>query len=101
MVYDVLSQEEQDEIVVSFMLAQERDQFCHNLNRTRYELMLTTLAEGKWKQRVAELRAETLSRLGEVDSIIAATKPQLPDVARVAAAKARIKAKEARATPPV
>ena len=100
MPYDVLSQDEQDDIVVAFMLAQERDQFCHQLNLTRYETMLITLPDSKWKQRVGELRAETLVRLNEVSSIIAATKPQLPPTARLSAAVSRSKARETRAPVP-
>ena len=100
MLYEILSQDEQDEIIVSFLLAQERDQFCHELNRTRYDAMLLTLPEGKWKEQITELRAETLSRLNEVNTIIEATKPQLPDAVRVNAAKDRIKAREAKTVVP-
>ncbi|HUV56508.1 MAG TPA: hypothetical protein VMV84_04675 [Dehalococcoidales bacterium] len=93
--YNVLSQEEQDEIIVSFMQAQERDDFCHQLNLSRYETMLKTLPEGDWKSRVAKLRAETVQRLAEVRSIIAATEPQLPSAERLAVAKNRLLVKNA------
>lgn len=95
--YLILGQDERDEIVVSFMLSQERDKFCHEINLERYNTMLVNLKEGEWKQRVAQLKADTEKRLAEVDSVIAATKPTMPPAARVTTALARIKAKEAQA----
>lgn len=95
--YQVLSQDEQDEIAVSFMLSQERDKFCLELNSARFDEMLKTLEDGEWKTRVAQLRAETSKRLVEVNSIIEATKPTMPPSARVEAAKLRLKAKETKA----
>jgi len=88
--YQVLNQDEQDEIIVSFMLSQERDKFCHDLNLARYDAMLESLSDGKWKDRIVVLRAETLERLAEVNSIIQATKPQLPTAERIEAAKTRL-----------
>ncbi|MCX7800087.1 MAG: hypothetical protein N2109_07065 [Fimbriimonadales bacterium] len=95
--YRVLSQEEMDDIVVEFFAAQERDMFCHELNKQRYEEMLKVLPEGEYRQRVARLLAETNERMAEVEAIIAKTEPQLPPTARVQAAAQRIKAKSAKA----
>lgn len=88
--YKCLTQEERDEIVVAFLQAQERDKFCHELNLERYDDMLTVLPGGKWRERVTRLRAETEGRLAEVDSIITGTEKQLPDEARMQAARERL-----------
>ena len=90
MEHKVLSEEEKDEIIVSFLGAQERDEFCHQLNLDRYNQMLSVLPEGEWKSQIAKLRDETAQRLDEVRSIIAATVPQLPPAERVQAAKGRL-----------
>ena len=91
--YQVLSQDEQDDIVVSFMLSQERDKFCHELNLGRYDSMLPSLPDGEWKERVTQLRSETANRLVEVNSIIEASINKLPPAARLEAAKQRLQAK--------
>lgn len=92
--FTLLSQDEQDDLVMSFMLAQERDQFAHELNQARYDAMLATIPDGAWKQRIKELRDQTAARLEEVNSIVEATKPQLPPQARRGAAMRRLKEKE-------
>ncbi|MBA7653876.1 hypothetical protein ES703_61739 [subsurface metagenome] len=91
--YQVLSQDEQDDIVVSFMLSQERDKFCHELNLGRYDSMLPSLPDGEWKARVTDLRSETANRLAEINSIIEASKKGMPPAARLEAAKLRLQAK--------
>jgi hypothetical protein len=96
MPYNVLSQDEQDEIIVAFMQAQERDLFCHQLNLERYNRMLETLADGEFKSHITKLRDETAKRLAEVQAIIAATECQLPPQERIEAAKTRIASKERR-----
>ena len=90
--YKTLSQEEMDEIVVDFLKAQERDLFCHEINLARYEEMLKVLPPGPWRDRITQLRDETIQRKAEVESIIAAT--QVPNKQRIEAALKRIKAKE-------
>ncbi|MBA7571863.1 hypothetical protein ES708_13632 [subsurface metagenome] len=92
MEYQILSQEEQDDIIVSFMLGQERDKYCHELNLQRYTEMLKTLKAGEWRDRVSKLEGETVSRLAEVNSIIGVTTPQMPSPERITAAKQRIEA---------
>ncbi len=91
--YQVLSQDEQDDIIISFMLAQERDKYCHELSLQRYATMLKTLGAGEWHDRISKLQAETVSRLAEVNSIIDATRAQMPPLDRIAVAKARLVAK--------
>ncbi|KKN16221.1 hypothetical protein LCGC14_0978140 [marine sediment metagenome] len=88
--YQIMTVDEQDDIKVSFLLSQERDAYCHGLNLERYDAMLGTLEDGKWKTRVAKLRDETVERLGEVTSTIEATLPQMPPAQRIQAAKLRL-----------
>jgi DNA-directed RNA polymerase subunit F len=91
--YQVLTQDEQDDIVVEFMKAQERDLFCHQINAERYEKMLRTLPAGDWKTRVEKLHKDTKARMAEVSSIIEGTKPQMPLATRLAAATKRLSSK--------
>lgn len=88
--YTVLDANEQDDIVVSFMLAQEKDKYCHEINLARYDSMLVVLPDGDWKKRVSGLRSDTVQRLTEVNSIIEATKAQMPSTDRIEAAKLRL-----------
>jgi hypothetical protein len=94
MEYTILSQDEQDEIIVAYLMAQERDAFCHNLNLERFERMIPSVAEGPWKERITHLRDETKQRLSEVQSLIEATRGQLPPADRINKARARIAARE-------
>ena len=97
--YTVLSEDEKDDVIVTFMLSQEKDKYCHELNKARYEAMLKTLEDGDWKNRVTRLYEETLKRLEEVNSIIEATKPQLPSPEKISFAKKRLLARESRTWP--
>jgi len=95
--YQVLSQEEQDDIIVSFMLSQEKDKFCLELNLNRYKDILSKGdGKGKWHDRVKELQAESIERLAEIDSIIEASMVQMPTPERVETAKQRIEAAQQR-----
>ena len=91
--YKALTKEEQDEITVAFLHAQEKDHFCYTINRERYAEILTLATPGPFCDRIKGLLAETDSRLYEVIHIIEATAKQLPDKAGIDAAMARIKAK--------
>ena len=91
--YRVLSQEEQDDIIVAYMLSQERDKYCHELNLARYAAMERS-ANGDWGDRISKLKAETEVRLAEVNSVIAETEKQLPPQERLEAAIIRLKSKE-------
>lgn len=95
--YKLLADDEKDEIMAAFIHSQERDLFCHTLSLQRYNSMVESLPEGQWKDRIKHLRQEVTSRLAEVESIIAATTPQLPSSERLAAAKERLAAKAAKA----
>ena len=91
--FKVLTEEEQDEIIVEFLEAQERDLFSHTINLDRFERMLRKLPNGPWRERIEELKRQTQERLMEVASIIEATLPQLPPPERIRAAKQRLLAR--------
>ena len=88
--YQILSQSEQDDIIVSYFLGQERDKFCHEINKERYELMLKTAGEGDWKDQIKGLLSQEVIRIKQVDSLISATQSQLPSKERIKASIARI-----------
>lgn len=81
--FNILTQDEQDNIVVDFHAAQERDLFTHTINLARYQSMLGTLPDTPFKNRIQQLHDETVSRLEEVNAIIVATKPQLPTPTKI------------------
>jgi len=89
--FHVLSQDEQDEMMAAFLLAQERDEFSHQVNLDRYERMLSSLPPGQWRDRIQRLRDETAQRLTEVRSILEATEPQLPPENRLKLAVDRLR----------
>lgn len=92
--YLVLSQDEQDDMLVQTLLAQERDHCAHQLNLERFEAMLGGLPSGPWRERIQQLRDETVVRLREVESIMEALEPQVPAGTRRTAALTRIRARE-------
>lgn len=93
MAYRVLTEDEESETIVLFMLAQERDHHSHSVNRDRYQRMLKDLPPGPFRERIQHLLAETNDRLVEVEAIIAATVPQMPPADRVSAIREALKAK--------
>ena len=95
--YKVLDQTEKDRIIVEFMLAQERDHYCHTINKERYDKILAdpNLQEGDFKERVKQLRAETVLRINEVEHIINHTIAQMPDAESIETVKGVLKEKEA------
>lgn len=88
--FEVLSQDEQDETIVAFFLAQERDLHALTVSIERYQNMLKTLPPGPWRERIEQLLNESLERKFQVESIIEATRPQLPPPERIEAAKLRL-----------
>ncbi len=95
MAYKVLTQEDQDEIMFQFLEAQERDQFCHTINLERYNKILADKAvNGAFRKRIEDLKGQTVSRLAEVEAIIKSSETQIPEKARLEAAKVRIQAKQ-------
>ena len=93
--YDLISQEDQDDMIVQTMKSQQMDHFVHTLNAARYRSIIASAADGPWKQRITGLLEETESRIGEVESIVDALLPQMPPEERKVAAVARIQAAEA------
>lgn len=98
MTYLVLTTEEQEEILVQFLHAQERDHFCHAINQQRYDAMLKQDLSGipAFHERVKTLKAETDARLAEVEAIMSETVSQIRQI-DVAAVKARLDQKASRA----
>lgn len=94
MKYISFEEEEKHDIILQYLKAQEKDHFVHNLNKTRYEDMLTTLPEGSFRTRIQGLLDETNSRLIEVEAIIESTKKDLPSAGVITAALDRLKTKE-------
>lgn len=88
--FQVLSQDEQDDIMTNFLLAQERDLFCHQTSLARYDAMLVSLPDGPFKTRIQGLRTDTQSRIDEVNAIIAASQNQIPPSERLQAAMSRL-----------
>lgn len=97
MAYLVLSQDEQDDMLVETLMNQERDHYSHTVNLERYTSLLAALPDGAFKARIQNLRDETQSRLGEVNAIVEALTPQLPPPARITAAAQRLATREAAA----
>jgi len=77
--YLVLTDQEKNDIVVAFLLAQERDHFCHSINLDRYNNILKTIStDDPFYSRVQQLQKETVERLNEVTAILTTTATQLP-----------------------
>lgn len=89
--FQLLSQDEQDEIHAAFLASQERDLFCHQINADRYTEMLKVLPAGTFRTRIEGLKQDTLSRIDEVTRIIDAS--VMPSVERLIAAKERVDTK--------
>ena len=92
--YSVLTDDEKDDIIVNFTRAQERDHYCHSINLERYDEMLKTLPTGDFRNDIEKRKADTQSRIAEVEKILEATAAQMPDAARIEAAMQRIKTAE-------
>ena len=96
--YHLLSIEEQHDMLVRTLIAQERDHYVHTMNQERYEFMLAEAdAEQKdspWYQQIAKLLSDTKDRKHEVSTIISALKKQLPNKDLVMRAAGRIRLAE-------
>lgn len=81
--YRVLSLEERQSMLVTTLLAQERDHFIHTTNLERYELILQALSESSevraFAQQLQQMVTETRERLLEVTYIIQALNQQIED----------------------
>jgi hypothetical protein len=90
---NLMTDDEKDDVIVSFMRGQEQDRYCLQLNHDRYVAMLKELPEGAWRTQIAEGYQQALDRIAQLDSIIKATLSQMPSEERVMAAMGRIKEK--------
>jgi len=120
--YKFMTQEEQDEIIVTQYMAYERDKFQHDMNKDRYEKMLTKLHpqvdlkqqrlrfkhgdiqmedtdshEVMVKKHWANILNQTNSRIVEHDLILEELGKQLPSQERIDAAVKRINDRAAQA----
>lgn len=94
MAYQVLTKDQQDEILVQFLEAQERDHFCHTINAERYQNILSANPPKVFADRIQGLLNETNTRLVEVEHIITQTNAQIVSQnVDIAAALTRIAAK--------
>lgn len=101
--YDLLTQDEMDEMVVEYMKAQQRDHFLHTINLQRAREAVAMLpADAPFRAHMAKFAEDTESRIQEVESLIRATEAQMPPQARRDAALEKIQQREAalRAQPP-
>jgi hypothetical protein len=96
MEYKTLTQEERDDLIVSFYQSQERDLFLHQINKERYEEILKTAKEGDFRAKIERLLLETESRIANVSQIVQATEKQLPNEVQIKNSLDRIRAKEER-----
>lgn len=90
--YKTLTQDEMDDIIVSFLHQQELELFCHSINLERYTNMIKdeNLPEGNFKDNLKKLKKELETRITEVKGIVENTKSQLPSEERIKASLIRI-----------
>jgi hypothetical protein len=92
--YKTISQDEKDDIIVSFLHQQEMDHLCHSINKERYEKILNDRdISGEFKENIRKLRNEVETRIFEVEKIIEHTIDQLPSQERIDASVERTKEK--------
>ena len=90
--YFTLSDEDQHDMIVQTLYAQERDLHAHILNQHRYTHMLKELSPGPFADRIAQLLEETTARIAEVQCILTHTRSQLPaDTNAIQAALVRMR----------
>ena len=83
-----------NEMIIQTYRANEMDLAMHEVNKERYEAMLATLPDGKFKTRIQTLLSETEERIVEVSNILASTESQLPAAEEVTAIVTKIKSEE-------
>jgi hypothetical protein len=93
--YKTISQDEKDDIIVSFLHQQEMDHLCHSINKVRYEKILTdkSIPDDEFKQNIQKLRDEVVLRIFQVEKIIEHSVDQLPSQERINASVERTKEK--------
>jgi hypothetical protein len=93
--YKTLTQEEKDDVIVSFLHQQEMDHLCHSINKVRYDKILTdrSIPDDEFKQNIQKLRDEVVLRISQVEKIIEHTVDQLPPQEKIKASVDRAKEK--------
>ena len=94
MAYKTLSIEEQNDLIVRTYYGNESDLFSHLANKARFEAILATATDPEWRARIQNLLDDTNKRIMEVQSILAATDPQLPSDVEIAASMTRIRQRD-------
>jgi len=103
--YKLLTDDDKDEIMAQFLLAQERDIYCHEVNVVRFEKMIAKLKERddfdeiKNKQFYKLLErntSDTKDRIVEIEAIIECSDKDMPSIERMKKAMERVKAKAGR-----
>ena len=93
--YKTISQDEKDDIIVSFLHQQEMDHLCHSINKVRYDRILNdvSIPNDEFKQNIQKLRDEVVLRIAQVEKIMEHTVDQLPSQERIDASVERTKEK--------
>lgn len=94
----VVDDDEQDDLLASTFLGQERDLVMHRLNLERFETMLNSPGASD-RAYIVMLTLQTLDRIDSTTRTIEALTPQLPSQSRLEEAIVRIKAREEAARP--
>lgn len=83
--YKTLTQEEKDDVIVSFLHQQEMDHLCHSINKERYEKILSDkdIIDSEFKKNIQKLKDEVEIRIFEVEKIIEHSIKQLPPIERI------------------
>ena len=79
--YQVLTLEEQHDMIVGTLLSQEKDYYIHSINQERYEFILYDESldrTSEFAKRISNLLYETIQRKEEVLLILHAVQRQLP-----------------------
>lgn len=100
MEYLTLTEDEQHDMLVATLAAQERDHWMHTVNAARFTAILADPGlTPHFRQRMKELLAQTQDRIQEVTQILDKLRPQLPPPAQITAAHQRLQAAAEAARP--
>lgn len=92
--YVLMSNDDEDDMLVATMAANERDHRSHQLNAERYEAMLAAKTlDPEWTTYIQNLLFTERLAMNRVAAILDNTLPQLPPQARIDASAARLRAK--------
>lgn len=91
--YAVLTQAEQDDMVVATVHAQEQAHFQHALNVERYTAMVADMPEGPFKERITALLVTEQAAVSDHEQLLDKTVAQLPKGPALLEAVARVEAK--------